>query len=747
MAYIGHDIQYGTISKQTFTANGSTTVFTLDEGVGAASNLLVAVGGVIQEPDEAYTAIGTVLTFSTAPANGATVWAIKLGNETGSAGTLRTEKVTHQTGVGNGTTTPFALNKVAPTSSSIIVALDGLIQKPEIEFTVDGTVLTLSSSPSSSVKIIVYFLTTPNTLTSVEAGSITAAKLNSTGTWPAWNGSNLTNLTAANLTGTLPALDATALTGTQGGFDTKSASDPLITSNKELGHLWLNKTTGELFCCTDATTNNNAWKNVGEGSGNISNVAPTNPTNAGSFVTPMTESTTYNYIFSGATDPDAGDTVTHYIVDQISNAALTVTAAEVAAGQPHAFTAAAVGSDTNVTFRVRAKDNHGAYSSGVTVSMVVDNDTIPTDATNASGFADIPLSTTGYNYTFAGGTDDKAGFSYVVDQISNAALTVSSAEVASGSAHSFNTGSVGSDTAVTFRVRTKDSAGQYSSGVTVSMTVISQAYTTASGGNTISTSGDYKYHIFTQGGTFQVTQAPVATGNVEYLIVGGGGGGGGGNNGGGGGGGGDYVTGTVTPTVTSYNVVIGNGGAAQPSFQTKGFTGNSTSIFGVTSIGGGAGGGASNTPSICQGGNGGSGGGGGCSDVSNYAGSDTGAGQGNAGGSNQGWTRAGGGGGAGSAGAGNGSTPNGGMGVSNSIGGASPHGHGHSYFSAGGGGGEYSSTPGNGGLFGGGNGGGARTVTAGADNTGGGGGGGGYPNMGGMNGGKGIVIVKYKYQN
>ena len=270
MAYIGHDIQYGTISKQAFTANGSTTVFTLDEGVGTAGSLLVAVGGVIQEPETAYTAIGTALTFSSAPANGATVWAIKLGNETGSGGTQRNEKVTHQTGVGNGTTTPFALNKIAPTSSSIIVTLDGLIQKPETEFTVDGTVLTLSSSPSSSVKIIVYFLTTPNTLTSVEAGSVTAAKLNSTGTWPAWNGSNLTNLTSANLTGVLPALDATALTGMNGGFDTKTGSDPLITSNKELGHLWMNSTSGELFCCTNATANNNAWTNVGEGTGDIS---------------------------------------------------------------------------------------------------------------------------------------------------------------------------------------------------------------------------------------------------------------------------------------------------------------------------------------------------------------------------------------------------------------------------------------------------------------------------------------------
>ena len=111
MAYLGRDIQYGTLTKQTFTANGSTTVFTLDEGVSGAGSLLVSIGGVIQEPISAYTAIGTVLTFDSAPSNGADVWAIKLGSETGSS-VVRTEKTTHQTGVGNGTTTPFALNKI-----------------------------------------------------------------------------------------------------------------------------------------------------------------------------------------------------------------------------------------------------------------------------------------------------------------------------------------------------------------------------------------------------------------------------------------------------------------------------------------------------------------------------------------------------------------------------------------------------------------------------------------------------------
>jgi hypothetical protein len=266
---MGRDIQYGTINKQTFTANGSTTVFTLEQGVADANNLIVSIGGVVQEPNDAYTAIGTVLTFSVAPANGAAVWAISLGKEEATS-TATTTKVTYQTAVADGTTTPLTLSLSAPTSSSILVTLNGVLQKPETNYTVDGTTLTFDSAPYTGMNIIVYYLTTANYLTSVADGSVTAAKLNSTGTWPAWNGSNLTNLTAANLTGVLPALDATALTGMNGGFDTKTGSDPVITSNKELGHLWLNTTSGELYSCTNATTNNNSWYNVGEGSGDIS---------------------------------------------------------------------------------------------------------------------------------------------------------------------------------------------------------------------------------------------------------------------------------------------------------------------------------------------------------------------------------------------------------------------------------------------------------------------------------------------
>ena len=71
------------------------------------------------------------------------------------------------------------------------------------------------------------------------------------------------------LTGVLPALDGSALTGIVGM--TKSSSDPAINSNPSggTGTIWLNTVSGEMWCCTDATTDANVWTNVGAGSGNV----------------------------------------------------------------------------------------------------------------------------------------------------------------------------------------------------------------------------------------------------------------------------------------------------------------------------------------------------------------------------------------------------------------------------------------------------------------------------------------------
>jgi hypothetical protein len=50
---------------------------------------------------------------------------------------------------------------------------------------------------------------------------------------------------------------------------TTATTDPLITSNQAVGHFWINSTSGEAYVCTDATTDENVWANVGSGTGEI----------------------------------------------------------------------------------------------------------------------------------------------------------------------------------------------------------------------------------------------------------------------------------------------------------------------------------------------------------------------------------------------------------------------------------------------------------------------------------------------
>ena len=81
MAYIGRQPISGQFEKQQLTADGSTTSFALNWNVGSTSALIVSVGGVLQEPETAYTLSGggTNIVFTAAPASGDRVYVHFLG--------------------------------------------------------------------------------------------------------------------------------------------------------------------------------------------------------------------------------------------------------------------------------------------------------------------------------------------------------------------------------------------------------------------------------------------------------------------------------------------------------------------------------------------------------------------------------------------------------------------------------------------------------------------------------------------
>jgi|TARA_A100001015_G_scaffold238473_1_gene271460 hypothetical protein len=307
-------------------------------------------------------------------------------------------------------------------------------------------------------------------------------------------------------------------------------------------------------------------------------------------------------------------------------------------------------------------------------------------------------------------------------------------------------------------------------------------YVEATGG-TVITSGDYKTHVFTGDGTFQITNAGQPSGSTtyDYFVVAGGGGSG--NDLGGGGGAGGFrisnstaggipapsmsplvTTTALTAAISSISVTVGGGGAAGTSGD--GGSGSNSILSSITSAGGG---GAPNSGSPAVGVAGGSGSGaGGCA-----SGNTGGAGntppvsppQGNNGGNSAGGGSSeagGGGGGAGAVGT-NGvsstSAGNGGDGsfISDTFFGPTAPSYGTPgptsstrYFSGGGGGGGATNVgpKSTGGAGGGGIGDSPSNPgnTAGTTNTG-GGAGGARGSGAGLAGGSGFVAVRYKFQN
>ena len=108
---------------------------------------------------------------------------------------------------------------------------------------------------------------------------------------------------------------------------------------------------------------------------------------------------------------------------------------------------------------------------------------------------------------------------------------------------------------------------------------VSEIKVSATGGNSVTTSGTFKIHTFTSPGTFQVTAGE--TTNAKYLIVAGGGGGGGDNSGGGGAGGLHYKEG-VTLAPGSFPISIGSGGNGSPSTNQLASDGGNTVVGGTT---------------------------------------------------------------------------------------------------------------------------------------------------------------------
>ncbi len=123
--------------------NGSTTAFTLQVGgsnvsPGTANDIVVSLGGVIQNPNQDYTIAGSTLTFTTAPASGLSFFAVVLGQSIDSSVVTPAD----------GSVTTAKLADDAVTAAKLAKPID-LADSEKIRFG-DGVDMTLEASGVNS---------------------------------------------------------------------------------------------------------------------------------------------------------------------------------------------------------------------------------------------------------------------------------------------------------------------------------------------------------------------------------------------------------------------------------------------------------------------------------------------------------------------------------------------------------------------------------------------------------------------
>ena len=185
MAYIGNKPAdtFHTTVKQSFTADSSTTSFTLNQSVAGENEIELFINNVRQEPGsgKAFTAAGTTLTMSEAPTTGDDMYCIFQGKAqghhfvpngtiqgthihttfdlTGKTVTLPTGTLSHSkaTATGDGSTTAITITS-GRTVDDILVFVNGICLTPTDDYTVSGTTLTFVTAPAASAEITIRFL-------------------------------------------------------------------------------------------------------------------------------------------------------------------------------------------------------------------------------------------------------------------------------------------------------------------------------------------------------------------------------------------------------------------------------------------------------------------------------------------------------------------------------------------------------------------------------------------------------------
>jgi len=163
MAYLGRSPAYGSFEKQSLTADGSTTTFTLNFTIGSTASIMVSVAGVLQEPETAYNIAsgGTQIVFTAAPESGDTVFVVFLGiaYDVGTligSGTITGQTATTESAAADVFLTydasADALRKI--TNTNLTKTLDITGQTELAEVAADGDLLLVYDTSATAIKKI-----------------------------------------------------------------------------------------------------------------------------------------------------------------------------------------------------------------------------------------------------------------------------------------------------------------------------------------------------------------------------------------------------------------------------------------------------------------------------------------------------------------------------------------------------------------------------------------------------------------
>lgn len=164
------DIVSGSQSREVFTGNGSTTIYTLANTYGGQNSILVFVDGVIQYPGSNFTLSGSTLTLLGTPVADARIEVFGLtpvtsevtpGDGTVTAKKLAASAYTRNIFTGNGSTTTYNLTGDVGTELAPFVFVGGILQDPvsgySINVTTNPQTITFTEAIPNATEVTVVY--------------------------------------------------------------------------------------------------------------------------------------------------------------------------------------------------------------------------------------------------------------------------------------------------------------------------------------------------------------------------------------------------------------------------------------------------------------------------------------------------------------------------------------------------------------------------------------------------------------